>query len=75
MKKTKHRAIVYSQLWPKVRTRNWPKHDPDPKNCTGAGQRKCLKQDEHSWFNHSMDSYHANPGLSNIPPGYEGIDD
>lgn len=52
------------------RTKDWPKHDPDPRNCTGHGHAECMRQGEHSWFNHSMDSHYANPGLSNLPPGY-----
>src|SRR3990167_2491168 len=52
------------------RTKDWPRHDPDPRNCSGHGQRKCLEEGRHSWFNHSMDSYYANPHLSNLPPGF-----
>lgn len=52
------------------RTKDWPKHDPDPRNCTGHGHAECMRQGTHSWFNHSQDSYHANPGLSNLPAGF-----
>lgn len=52
------------------RTRDWPKHDPNPNNCTGHGHYKCMSQGEHSSFNHTMDSYYAHPNLSNLPDGY-----
>ena len=52
------------------RTKDWPKYDPDPKNCTGFGQKYCLEQGEHSFFNHSMDSYYKHPELSNLPEGF-----
>lgn len=41
------------------RTKDWPKHDPDPNHCTGHGHAECMRQGEHSWFNHSQDSYYA----------------
>lgn len=48
----------------------WPKYDPDPNNCGGHGQKKCLEEGRHSSFNHSMDGYYNNPGASNLPPGF-----
>lgn len=53
-------------------TKNWPKFDPDPRNCTGHGHTRCMAEGEHSFFNHSMDSYYdpRNVHLSNLPPGY-----
>lgn len=50
--------------------RDWPKHDPNPANCTGHGHAECVRQGEHSWFNHSMDGYYAHPELSNLPEGF-----
>jgi hypothetical protein len=41
-----------------------------PAECTGQGMHRCIEQGAHSWFNHSMDTFHANPHLSNIPAGY-----
>lgn len=52
------------------KTKDWPQHDPNPNNCTGRGHTTCLRQGEHSWFNHSMDSYFEHPELSNLPEGF-----
>lgn len=38
-------------------------------DCAGNGRRYCEEQGEHSWFNHSMDSYYAN-NASNLPEGF-----
>jgi hypothetical protein len=55
------------------RTKDWPEHDSDPANCTGHGHDECVRQGEHSWFNHSMDSYYKNPGSSNLPNNHKEI--
>lgn len=38
--------------------------------CTGQGHAKCVKDGEHSWFNHSMDSYFNAPYRDNYPQNY-----
>jgi hypothetical protein len=43
----------------------------DEITCTGHGRATCVKNNEHSWFSHAMDSYYANPNIDNYPPGYE----
>lgn len=37
------------------RTKGWPVHDPDPNHCTGRGHKTCLREGQHSWFNHAGD--------------------
>ena len=53
------------------RTKDWPKFDPDPRNCDGAGQRTCLERGRHSWFNHAQDSYQRGSLSDNYPPGFD----
>lgn len=38
--------------------------------CTGFGSHKCHTDGGHSWFNHSMDSYHTAPMEDNYPPNF-----
>lgn len=47
------------------RTKSWPKFDPDPNNCTGKGHSICMREGEHSWFNHSQDTMSS---FNNLPP-------
>lgn len=45
-------------------TKDWPKHDPNPANCSGKGHARCVEQGEHSWFNHSQDNMSS---IGNLP--------
>lgn len=36
-------------------TKDWPMHDPDPNHCAGRGHGTCLREGEHSWWNHAGD--------------------
>lgn len=49
--------------------RSWPTHDPKPEHCTGHGHIQCMRDGEHSWFNHSQDSFHAS-NTNNLPEGF-----
>lgn len=51
------------------RTKDWPKHDPDPAHCSGHGHAQCVRDGQHSWFNHSQDSFHSS-NASNLPEGF-----
>ena len=47
---------------------DWPAYDPDPHNCRGLGQKQCLLEGRHTWFNHAVDKRAS--GGSNLPTGF-----